>query len=871
MKTPTTSRAHAPAAHLSRIVAAGVLFSAALVCEPHAQTPFRNDFMLLGRTDGSFVNGRTADVTPAELHSTNAFSRSLTGDFDGNGTTDFLCWNDSYLLNQLLLCDTHGLLHANASFNIVNTHLARSDGHVGSFVADFDGDGKADILRWGDDYTYNRLYISTGDGHFSIAVNFNITNTHLARSDGQAGSFVADFNGDGKADILRWSNDYSLNRLYSSTGNGYFSVASAFNITNTHLSRSDGQVGSLVADFNGDGKTDILRWSDDYSLNRLYLSTGNGRFSVPSAFNITNTHLARSDGHVGSLLADFNGDGRIDILRWSDDYSFNRLYLSAGNGDFSTPNTFNITNTHLARSDRHVGSLVGDFNGDGKFDLLRWSSDSRLNRLYTSDGDGRFGNPAAFNIDADSLGGVQGIGSIVARFDGDACADVFRWNEGPDYSVFSSHVLSAMSPGSYDHPFAEQTFLDAHSSVDRYHAQPMIVKFSNGVTFTTKGRWPEGTWRRGGFPEDTYAAYIASPSPGLAADLEKWYRATPDKTESTSTHPLIRLIGETASGYFHMGQRTLLNRDIFERRFSSAIHYLATANAAAGGFPWWRTRPALSQGNILGDSSYQQQPVEIYDTSLALHAMCQGIWLQRHNGQTPDPSLLVASTRAANWLINAPDWKNANYRGFGDLALASAFKVTGNGAYISKAKDLFLTYLLPNLNGYGLWETPAGDSDKVVIAGINYWVRHDSKISYFGITLRGLVELYGSLDEQDSMRRDLRDAIVRAVNHLILFRIQDINGGSRIRLRAVCFDINGRPVQHGDSDTVLDQAVFQSLCMLYYYSAFGGGFSDMERRNIRGLINSLYYSAMSGPAKIDLMPYYFDYLNAADTGRDVFR
>ena len=99
-----------------------------------------------------------------------------------------------------------------------------------------------------------------------------------------------------------------------------------------------GSYGVLLGDFDGDGKTDFIRWSDTPSENQLHLSKGDGTFSpVPvgtgaGQFNITDQNLFKSDGCYMSMVADFNGDGLPDILRYANT-------TSAGNAACTSPGT----------------------------------------------------------------------------------------------------------------------------------------------------------------------------------------------------------------------------------------------------------------------------------------------------------------------------------------------------------------------------------------------------------------------------------------------------------------------------------------------------------------------------------------------------
>jgi hypothetical protein len=108
-------------------------------------------------------------------------------------------------------------LIAKPEFNLGNDILRNNNGH-GIISADFNGDGRADLIRWANTPSENRLYLSNGDGSFTLAPNgtsagqFNLTGVQLfqqasagAGIDGCFSSTVVDINGDGLPDILRWA------------------------------------------------------------------------------------------------------------------------------------------------------------------------------------------------------------------------------------------------------------------------------------------------------------------------------------------------------------------------------------------------------------------------------------------------------------------------------------------------------------------------------------------------------------------------------------------------------------------------------------------------------------------------------------------
>jgi hypothetical protein len=119
-----------------------------------------------------------------------------------------------------------------------------------------------------------------------------------------------------------------------------------------------------TGDFNGDGRDDILWRSSNGALSD-WLGTPNGGFTVNDAHALIQVP---TDWQIAGT-GDFNGDGRDDIL-WRNSNGALSDWLGTADGGFTVndANAFtNVPNLWMI-----IGT--GDFNGDGRDDIL-WQRD----------------------------------------------------------------------------------------------------------------------------------------------------------------------------------------------------------------------------------------------------------------------------------------------------------------------------------------------------------------------------------------------------------------------------------------------------------------------------------------------------------------
>src|SRR5215831_6993138 len=204
-----------------------------------------------------------------------------------------------------LVCSSHA--QAQVSFFQPPTFAG---GGTGLFVADFNGDGRPDILR-----SDGTMSLGNGDGTFKAGPA--VLGSPLA---------VADFNGDGRPDILQQGTGTLLVLL--GNGDGTFQSAK---------STSSGASLSAIAatDLNGDGKADCIGVFNGAGV--VYLSNGDGTFAPGVSYSLG---LASGEYVAVSSLGDFNGDHKTDIVFSTQaDNLPGREIVLLGNGDGSFQTT----------------------------------------------------------------------------------------------------------------------------------------------------------------------------------------------------------------------------------------------------------------------------------------------------------------------------------------------------------------------------------------------------------------------------------------------------------------------------------------------------------------------------------------------------
>jgi hypothetical protein len=214
-----------------------------------------------------------------------------------------------------------------------------------------------------------------------------------------------DFNGDGRSDVL-WRHDNGQLSNWLGQANGGF----VGNDGNALVSVSTNWQIAGTGDFNGDGRDDIL-WRSNTGQLSDWLGTANGGWQGNDANALVTVATSWKVAGVG----DFNGDNRDDIL-WRNDNGQLSNWLGQANGGF----VGNDSNALVSVSTNWKVAAVGDFNGDGRDDIL-WRSDAGQLSDWLGTASGGWQNN-----DANALVGVPSNWKIIGAgdFNGDNRDDI---------------------------------------------------------------------------------------------------------------------------------------------------------------------------------------------------------------------------------------------------------------------------------------------------------------------------------------------------------------------------------------------------------------------------------------------------------------
>lgn len=401
-----------------------------------------------------------SDLSFAAGHATSAVA---VADFNGDGRLDVATANGApFALRNP--DDTVSVLLGNGD----GTFQARNDFGVGHFpqsvaAGDFNGDGKVDLATADHDNNTVSVLLGNGDGTFRPRSTFACGSLPTSVA-------VADLNADGKLDLAVADNGGAVSILLGK-GDGTFNPSTNYNTGNAPFSIA-------IGDFNGDHRPDLVVGAG--SVVSVLLGNGDGSFQTHVDYTTAGNPLAIAIG-------DFNRDG-VNDLAVADDMlrcgplgctrlaGMMTVLLGKGDGTFHPPESYPI----LAHGPSAVA--VADFNGDGTLDVVLASPDFRppdgyfgaTVSLFWGKGDGTFRPPLDYttgfgptSLTAGDFNGDNQPDVAVAVADGDA-ATIFLNN-----GTMGQYVLSLQSVGGRG---------DLSMNPGNIECSACTAAFNNGIT-----------------------------------------------------------------------------------------------------------------------------------------------------------------------------------------------------------------------------------------------------------------------------------------------------------------------------------------------------------------------------------------------------
>lgn len=251
---------------------------------------------------------------------------------------------------------------------------------------DFNGDGLADLLLSAGGFLIVKL--KNPSGGFNTEQFSNGTGIDFSTNSTDLAFIVGDFNGDARDDFIACvpQNEFCYLHLWDDINGLKYSDQQIDEINSIDI--WDG-FELKAGDLNKDGRTDlILRKDINFVGNiRTYLADANGNFTIEHQ-NYSSSYFSSSNFlHV----TDFNGDGHVDLLS-QDDWAQHAQFFADENGVLGAANTFSAGLNADDESEMSRYFTLGDFNGDGRPDLLTFNEAGSQYKysLYHSDEEGQF-------------------------------------------------------------------------------------------------------------------------------------------------------------------------------------------------------------------------------------------------------------------------------------------------------------------------------------------------------------------------------------------------------------------------------------------------------------------------------------------------
>ncbi|MFP5207850.1 MAG: beta strand repeat-containing protein [Acidobacteriota bacterium] len=324
----------------------------------------------------------------------------VTGDFNGDGIADIAVVNDNSNAQDTGNTITIFLGKGDGTFTQVQKSAAVGSIPFMAAVGDFNEDGISDLAVVNQYDDTISILLGNGDGTFTEAsgspIVVGLSPTFIA---------VGDFNGDGIPDLAVSNTSSNSVSILLGKGNGEFIPA-----RNSPVTVGSSPASISVGDFNRDGILDlaVVDYTGAFKNGSVSILLGNGDGTFQQA---ANSPIDVGKDPYSVAMADFNGDGNLDLAIANYGAFTISMLLGKGDGTFTSAanSPFNVNGADYLIT-------TGDFNRDGIPDLAVLDYQSGI-QIELGKGDGTFQAAAPFTTH-----NPQGFAT--ADFDGDGLSDL---------------------------------------------------------------------------------------------------------------------------------------------------------------------------------------------------------------------------------------------------------------------------------------------------------------------------------------------------------------------------------------------------------------------------------------------------------------
>ena len=393
-----------------------------------------NVVTFVGNGNGTFAAPTSVAVSAGPL------ADVVFADFNGDGILDFVASfsNSNGVQDGVFLGQSGGgyaapilLTNPDGVYNICNNS-----------VGDLNGDGKPEIVS-ANCYLSGlagnlTVYLNKGNGTFQTGVYYSAGTESVDNTTADIGPVavtIADVDGDGKNDIVSSNAKGGDATILLGNGDGTVNVPTVGYSTGGFPKTS-----ALVADFNGDGFADIVL--PDYVFSFAYLQGyGDGTFRSPLDFY---SPVPNGYGAAATTMAtgDFNGDGYPDFVLGNVGYN-NPNGSGIGITVFlSNPDGSLQPGINYGTGGSYQGVAVGYFTGTSKLDIAAVNESNGGIQIFKGNGDGSFASGSFY-----STGGADALTIVTGDFNHDGFPDLAVVNSNPQstpptYAITVSVLLN---------------------------------------------------------------------------------------------------------------------------------------------------------------------------------------------------------------------------------------------------------------------------------------------------------------------------------------------------------------------------------------------------------------------------------------------